>query len=186
MAIIQCSKGHFYDTNKYNNCPHCSKRKQIEEDSTLFLKEQTIYLHDVKMKKGIFAGAADSGKTEFCYDKLKDSNLFSGWLVCIEGEVRGRDYRIYRGFNRIGRSPDSDISIYWDAQVSENIHCSVVYDGKSGCHFLVPGKGTCTYLNRKYVEKSARLEQWDRIWIGKTEMVFIPFCGEGHIWGEQF
>ena len=32
-----------------------------------------------------------------------------GWLVCVTGKSRGKDYRLKAGFNRIGRNPDMDI-----------------------------------------------------------------------------
>ena len=34
-----------------------------------------------------------------------------GWLVCVNGEEKGRDYRLIRGRNRIGRDSDMDVTI---------------------------------------------------------------------------
>lgn len=68
-----------------------------------------------------------------------------GWLVCVNGEEKGRDYRLIRGRNCIGRDSDMDVTIRKDQKVTREEHCSVVYDEKSNLTFLVPGNGTLTY-----------------------------------------
>ena len=67
-----------------------------------------------------------------------------GWLVCVNGEEKGRDYRLIRGRNCIGRDSDMDVTIRKDQKVTREEHCSVVYDEKSNLTFLVPGNGTLT------------------------------------------
>lgn len=49
-----------------------------------------------------------------------------GWLVCVNGEEKGRDYRLIRGRNRIGRDSDMDVTIRKDQKVTREEHCSVV------------------------------------------------------------
>ena len=40
-----------------------------------------------------------------------------GWLVCVNGEEKGRDYRLIRGRNCIGRDSDMDVTIRKDQKV---------------------------------------------------------------------
>ena len=74
-----------------------------------------------------------------------------GWLVCVNGEEKGRDYRLIRGRNCIGRDSDMDVTIRKDQKVTREEHCSVVYDEKSNLTFLVPGNGTLTYYKGETV-----------------------------------
>lgn len=45
-----------------------------------------------------------------------------GWLVCVNGEEKGRDYRLIRGRNRIGRDSDMDVTIRKDQKVTREEH----------------------------------------------------------------
>lgn len=51
-----------------------------------------------------------------------------GWLVCIKGPSRGRDYRIRSGRNGIGRSDAMDVPIAGDDTVSRENHAFLVYE----------------------------------------------------------
>ena len=40
-----------------------------------------------------------------------------GWLVCIEGNDRGRDFRLHSGYNSIGKNAENDVSIPSDGTI---------------------------------------------------------------------
>lgn len=189
MSIIRCPHGHFFEDEKYDSCPTCKKQSAIgwrwkDEKTVSFgsmemgIKE--IHLSAEEAEKQKVWGNWDSEKT-IALTGSDASELLVGWLVCISGERRGRDYRLYSGFNRIGRSLDSDICIQ-DRMITENMHCAVVYDEKGGAFYVVPGKGSITYLNQKTVQEAVGLQEGDRIELGETILEFVPFCKGEHTW----
>ncbi len=52
MNVIKCNKGHYYDSEKYKNCPHCLNMKDItkvinsknptEDNVTMLINSDTI------------------------------------------------------------------------------------------------------------------------------------------------
>jgi len=188
MSIIRCSKGHFYDNEKYDSCPTCGKSNgpkwKMEDEKTVSLDAangiKEIHLSAEEPVKQSVRGNWDSEKT-VALSGYGVQELLVGWLVCISGIGKGKDYRLYAGFNRIGRSMDSDICIQ-DPMVSNAVHCSVVYDEKGGLFYLVPGKGTLTYLNQDMVQSAVILQEGDKISIGESSLEFVPFCKGEHTW----
>lgn len=190
MSIVRCPKGHFFDNEKYDSCPNCVESKrpewQLEDEKTVSLnafgKEmmKPVYLTSEELPKQSVKGTWDSEKT-VALSGYDAKELIVGWLVCVCGEMRGRDYRLYAGFNRIGKEIGSDICIQ-DKEISGESHCSVVYDEKGGTFYLVPGKGTITFLNEKSVQEAVKLQEGDQIGIGKSILEFVPFCKGEHTW----
>ncbi len=106
-----------------------------------------------------------------------------GWLVCIDGPDRGRDYRLKAGLNVIGRSPAMDVCIASDAAVSRERHCSISFEIDKESFQLTPGDtGSFLYLNGDLVTASRHLKLDDVLDVGRTKLVFIPFCGPEHRW----
>ncbi|MCP4663641.1 MAG: FHA domain-containing protein, partial [bacterium] len=106
-----------------------------------------------------------------------------GWLVCIEGPEQGRDYRIRRGNNRIGRDETMDIVIRGDDAISRIKQAIITFD-KRGNRFLIKegeGRGLL-YLNDEQVVTAAVLEPWDILEMGKSKFCFVPLCCERFQW----
>ena len=139
-----------------------------------------IRLTAEEMPKQSVRGEWDSERT-VAFGGYETREYLVGWLVCISGTMKGKDYRLYSGFNRLGRNMDSDICIQ-DVMVSQDTHCSVVYDEKNGQFYLVPGKGTLTYYNGECVQNSVKLQERDCISIGESVLQFIPFCKGDSTW----
>ena len=109
-----------------------------------------------------------------------------GWLVCIDGPQRGRDYRIHSERNLIGRSPDMDICIAGDETISRRSHAIISFEPKRGTFRLSAGDGRgLVYLNDEPVESPAKLMPYGVIELGQTKLMFIPFCGEQFNWTQQ-
>ena len=105
-----------------------------------------------------------------------------GWLVCMEGPGRGKDYRIYSHVNTIGRSPNNRICLPEDKEVSREIHAKVAYDPVGNIFRLIPGDYNTVYLNRSPVYAMEILKPYDVIRLGKTELLFMPLCGRCFSW----
>ncbi len=106
-----------------------------------------------------------------------------GWLVCIEGADRGRDYRIISEKNFIGRSEKMDISIAGDETISRDGHAIISYNPKKNVFRIYPGESRgIVYLNEEEVTSATELNAYDLIEIGQSKLLFIPFCGEKFQW----
>lgn len=107
----------------------------------------------------------------------------TGWLVCVDGPEKGKDYRIHEEYNYIGRSPMMDISIASDGSISWERHAIIAYDRRSRKFFFAPfGGGSIVRVNDMPVMSNLELNAGDKIEIGRSAFLFVPFCGEGFQW----
>ena len=106
-----------------------------------------------------------------------------GWLVCVEGKNKGRDYRIHAENNFIGRDPSMDIAINDDEAVSRLNHAIVSYDARDKSYYFAQGTGrSIVRVNGKAMLSIAKLEAYDLLEIGETKLVFVPLCGKDFDW----
>ena len=108
-----------------------------------------------------------------------------GWLVCIEGSLRGTDWRLHAGYNYIGREV-GDIHIQGDSQISREKHATVAYYNKNHTYYVGPAEGrNIIELNGEPVFSATRLNSRDIITIGATRLMFVPLCGDEFTWGQE-
>ena len=108
-----------------------------------------------------------------------------GWLVCVEGKEKGRDYRFRSGNNSLGRSDKMDICVLGDDTVSREDAAFIIYDPHSKKYLVSAGTGkSLVYVNDDLLPaaQSRQLASHDRITIGETTLMFVPFCGEEFDW----
>lgn len=200
MSVVRCSQGHYFDDEKFSKCPHCGifanlkleanrpEGKECEERTIAFssetnsLKEaleRTVALESTQTNE------ADDQKTVGFYSSSKGTDFVTGWLVCVDGPEKGRDYKLYHGFNHIGRGYDMTVCIVDDVHISRDNHCSVVYDNKSNTFSLVPSGGNLIYKGGEPVSQPVPLLSGDLIQIGGSEFEFIAFCREGRVWEKE-
>ena len=100
-----------------------------------------------------------------------------GWVVVVDGPGRGADRRLGYGINRIGRGPDCRVVLdFGDDKMSRVPHCLISFDPKSRCFYLQQGDGqNLTYLGDSPVLAPVQLKGGDRITIGRTTLLFVPF-----------
>lgn len=198
MAITRCPNGHYYDDAKFSRCPHCSSF------GAAGAPDETVGIPSVGAS-GLFAGddektvskfpasGADDEKTErFGGDEFEKTigimkgalktNPVVGWLVCIEGPEKGRDYRIHSGRNFIGRTWKMDINIVDDRSVSRDNHASVVFEPYSCEFMIVNGESVKTYLNGIPVTEPMHLAEGDKIGIGDSVYDFVAYCKGDRKW----
>jgi hypothetical protein len=106
-----------------------------------------------------------------------------GWLVCLDGPDRGRDFRLHGEKNFIGRAPHMDVCIPSDDSVSRERHGVVIFDPKKQVFWVLPGDASgLVYLNGEIVHSPTQIKRDDLLEIGQTKLVLIPFCGEQYSW----
>ncbi len=107
-----------------------------------------------------------------------------GWLVCIDGPVRGVDFRIHSGYNYLGREI-GDIHIHGDSQISREKHAVVSYYAKRRTFHIGPADGrNIIELNDEPVFSPVEMKAYDIITVGSTKLMLIPLCGPQFDWIE--
>jgi hypothetical protein len=189
----RCDQGHYYDADKHTMCPACGvpdleigKTRPVGHapsppEATWRVPatdEGKTIRHDASK-----VGPRDAGETVALVRKKAGIDPVVGWLVCVEGADKGRDYRIRSEKNFIGRSEKMDIQISGDDTISRENHAVVSCNPKNGTFKVHPGDGRgIVYLNGKDVDAPQEINPYDIIEIGQTKLAFMPFCGEKFQW----
>ena len=105
-----------------------------------------------------------------------------GWLVCVEGPVRGVDYRLHDGYNYIGRE-EGDIHIQGDNAISRQKHAMVAFYAPRKTFYVGPADGrNIIELNGEPVFNSTEVKSYDVIKIGNTKLMLVALCGDKFNW----
>ncbi|MDO5145541.1 MAG: FHA domain-containing protein [Eubacteriales bacterium] len=169
MNLTRCSNGHFYDMEKFQNCPHCSHRQNISQENVSAAFGDKIMPKDGAAEEdGILevanidwskkdASVINAGSDQvdddlqnpdgektigifmLNHDKKENINPVTGWLVCVRGEEFGKSYPLKSGRNFIGRDCSMDVVIGGDKAISRKCHAVILYDPKSRMFLVQPG-----------------------------------------------
>lgn len=110
-----------------------------------------------------------------------------GWLVVTGGPGLGSFRPVFEGNNSIGRSPASRIPLdFGDDSISFEEQAYVRYDGNDRGFLFVPNmsKTNVVSVNAKRPTSAIELAAMDVIVMGRTQLVFMPFCGPEFDWSE--
>jgi len=114
-------------------------------------------------------GASFGDKTQFI--QVVEENEFKpvvGWLVALNGSLKGHDFRIRDGKNVIGTAADTDI-VLTDQYMSAR-HAVIRHE--EGMFVLVDLDSTNgTYVNDQRCSKEELIDN-DRVRLGRTELKF--------------
>ena len=106
-----------------------------------------------------------------------------GWLVCIDGPEKGKDYKLWAKINTIGRSEKMDVCIKKDKTISKENHARLAYDPKHNNFQLIPADSTNNiYVNEEPVYIPVKLNAYDTVELGKSKAVFVPLCSSRFTW----
>ncbi len=106
-----------------------------------------------------------------------------GWLVCIEGQEIGKDYKLRGQINTIGRSEKMDVCIREDKTISYENHARLSFSERNNRFNLIPAESkNVIYLNDNEVFTPTLLNPYDVIDFGDTKLMFIPFCSDKFDW----
>ena len=191
MPMKPCGKGHFYDDSAHSTCPYCGVDLNI--GATVGVSQSVSTQAEAEASVTRAAGRAsappqrDDGVTRHVWaEKLGGIDPVVGWLVCIEGPDKGRDFRIHSERNFIGRAPTMDVSIAGDASISRENHAVISYNPKKNRFSLAPGDSRgLVYLNDDEVLSAEVLTAYDMIELGSTKLLFVPFCSDSFRWEEK-
>lgn len=162
--LTRCQNGHMFSIRRYGTiCPYCNVETATRE------KKETGQT-DTQLEESLF---------------LQEEQPVCGWIVCVAGPRRGKDYKVREGKNFVGRADDMDIQILGDNKISRRNHCVIVYDVKQNNMVILPGDSNgLVYLNEEAVYTPMPLKEFDMLELGESKFLFIPFCGEHYRWEE--
>jgi hypothetical protein len=202
--MTRCLEGHFYDPAKHGACPWCALPVDAgaSEQKTRPMRAQTeppplAAVSGLKaappppipgpIPPPLPAGPANATVRAGAEARagLK-KNPVAGWLVCLEGPDRGRDYRLHMEKNFLGRAPNMDVVLDGDNTVSRERHAIVIFDPKKKAFWALPGEASgLVYLNGEIVNSPVQMKADDILEIGQTKLVLIPFCGDRYSWSND-
>ena len=186
MASTVCGNGHLYDPDLYVSCPYCNggdKMISFEGPGKTmpltggFGAGQPVQTFIGKNPDQFIC--ADPGLTV-----AKEMNLepVVGWLVCIEGPEKGKDFRLVDKQNTVGRSEAMDVRIT-DMTVSRDGHARIAYDSRHNNFTLIPAETTNNiYVNNEPAYVPVKLKSFDCIEFGASKFIFVPFCCDRFTW----
>ena len=115
QKLIRCVNGHMYNSEKYGNrCNFCGA------SASGFRGKQEVVAP--------VSSEYDDDKTRTTEEDEDGIEPVVGWPVGVEGEQRGKDYKIRRGKNFIGRSDEMDIAILGGYDNIEKNHAAITYN----------------------------------------------------------
>lgn len=188
MEMKKCERGHYYDASINASCPYCSQMNRIDRTQAYMGEEQDIGRTVAFGTPGAQSGAdsqnsVKEGRTVAMIKLDQGIDPVVGWLVCIEGTEKGRDYRIHTDNNYIGRSERMDICIRGDETISRENQAIITYDAMGKIFCISPGEGrSIVRVNNKAIFQTVEVKAFDRIMLGKTLLLFLPLCGEDFEW----
>jgi hypothetical protein len=110
-----------------------------------------------------------------------------GWLVVVGGPGLGAYRPIYEGNNGIGRGKTQRIPIdFGDDSISTEEQAYIRYDSVDRSFLFVPNlsKTNIVSINDKKPTGAVQLQSMDVITMGRTQLAFVPFCGDEFDWSE--
>lgn len=163
--LIRCQNGHMFSKKRYGTiCPYCNVETATKE-------KKEVEKSEIDIEEELFRETIQP---------------VCGWIVCISGPRQGKAYDIVSGKNFVGRADDMDIQILGDNEISRRNHAVLVFDPKKKETVLLPGDANgLVYLNENAAYTPMSLKPYDKIELGKSVFVFIPFCGQNFMWGDK-
>lgn len=133
---------------------------------------------------GVMAG--DDYNVTLPLNRNKETTVIrpvTGWLVCLEGVEKGKDYRLHSDINYIGRSKTNDVVLGSDPTVSRERHAQIAYDDRGRMFYFAPANGSSMIRkNGRPVLTTEELKSGDRLEIGEGTYLFVSLCGENFEW----
>lgn len=174
MRMVKCFKGHIYNAEKFNTCPHCANMeagKKVADPLGEKQQEQdTEEPHTVKQRN---------------YEIIGRRKVV-GCLLCVKGTLMGEGFFLVEGYNHIGRSANLEVVLSGETTVSRMSHACICYEWRQNRYELTVAEGKeDVFYNGKLVEHPVSIESGGTIQIGQCSLRFIAFCGENFMWNWQ-
>lgn len=182
MNLKKCENGHYYDSDKYAECPRCKSREASPLKKASDSAPQKVVPQPEAPQP---AAVPEAASQQNAMVQPKPKKKITGWLVCIKGELKGTVHELKSGRNTIGGTQAQDIVLAEDDQVARGCQMVVTYDPET--RSFVANAGTSrelSYLNGQVVLFNQEMRNRDILQVGGETLLFIPLCGEDFAWDE--
>lgn len=126
----------------------------------------------------------DDMKTVGYYSTGKATEPPVGYLICTKGDDYGTGFLLKSGNNTIGRSASMDV-VVMDMKVSREKQAFVMYEPHKREFYVKPGEGSgLCYFNGDVVLGPMKMNAYDKIGVGDTELMLIPVCTQEFSWDD--
>ena len=165
------------------NIPPVERHVEFEAPPTTRVVRQAASAHDDggDAKTQLVRGRQDVERGNFQQDPVV------GWLVIVGGSGIGSYRPIFEGNNTMGRSRANRIPLdFGDDAISSEEQAYIRYDSADRTFLFVPNmaKTNVVSVNDKRPTSAVPLQSMDVITIGRTQLVFVAFCGPEFDWSE--
>jgi hypothetical protein len=109
------------------------------------------------------------------------------WLVVVGGPGLGEFRPVFEGNNTVGRAPTQRVPLdFGDDTISHEEQAYIRYDSSERSFLFVPNlaKTNVVSVNNRRPTAAVELAAMDVITMGRTQLVFVPFCGQDFDWSE--
>ena len=192
IKMIECPNGHYYNAAVHASCPECAKigAGSAEPAFPKTTAPGVAAASPVAPAGGAMSHtipvnnrdcAAGGAATPFSVPTTPGGGLAAdsqlepvvGWLVCIDGPLRGVDFRIHDGYNYIGRE-EGDIHIHGDSQISRAKHAVISFYAKRQSFHVGPADGrNIIELNGEPVFSPMEMKSFDVLTVGSTKLMLV-------------
>jgi len=164
------------------------------------LEEQQIKLHKLPTTRVVKSSELKAqsedktdtaARTQLVRGKLKvergefEQDPVVGWVVVVGGPGIGNYRPVFEGNNSVGRGSQNRIAIdFGDEAISSEEQAYIRYDSSDRSFLFVPNlaKTNVVSVNNKKPTGAVGLNHMDVIVMGRTQLVFVPFCGSDFDW----
>lgn len=189
IKMFQCPNGHYYNAAMHSVCPECGQSASGAINPTIGVGTgggigATVGVDNGGNVSPVVEGYEPTiiGGDNFNSEMMAEPVV--GWLVCVEGPMKGKDYRIHGGYNYIGRE-EGDIHIHGDNQISRQNHAMIAYDSGDHRYYFGPSGGrNLIKVNGKTILNAVEVNNYDILTIGTSKMMFVGLCGPHFDWNE--
>ncbi len=195
VAEKRCENGHTIDES-WDLCPYCPARKQ-ESIAIVRPQRQTTSPparaadkpSPMKISPRPAAPQSEAPARTVAAARIDPALLTAtryvvGWLVALDGSLKGESFPIRMGRNVLGRDQRSDIFIN-DDQASAH-HADLVYRPEEKRYILMDHNSTNgTYVNEVEIEPRKNLAPKDIIRIGTHRLMFVALIQDDFSWDSE-
>ena len=158
MKLTKCASGHFYDADKYPECPYCNTG--LQTDSSI-------------VRSGAAEESPEETPVEPAVPAAAPAGPVAGWLVVLDGVGR-----TFLGLDKDG----TPVTLSADAPLSLR-QAVLVYDGEAKTYTLLPGSSQeLCYLGDTALLEPQELAGEETLRLGTATLKFVPFCGPDFSW----
>lgn len=167
--------------------PVTQKSVQARQESAAIPKAEPADFQDILSRAQQQAPVQDDNLTVSYYSQAISAPMkrepVVGWLVCTIGTYFGQSFPLKSGRNFLGRGGNMDVCLEGENSVSRERHAVIIYEPRERMFLAQPGDSReLFYVNDDVVLDNVVLKPYDRISLGKVDLMLIPFCCKEFAW----